>query len=292
LPSTTPAATDIFRRSTGPTVEPITTPPINHAPQHPVAVARALPVGERTLPYAGLVALTGLAWFYLVRMPMTPQDLGGLGARMLSVMPPRLADLWLTFMMWAVMMIAMMLPSASPMVMAYARVASARGSRPALRVWLFASGYIALWTLFGAAATAIQFALLDWSLISNALVTTPLVSAAILAAAGIYQLTPLKQMCLGRCQSPIGFLMTHWRDGAAGAFRMGLAHGAFCVGCCWMLMALLFATGVMNLAWVAAISVFVLLEKATPWGRAIANVSGVALIACSIAIALHLIVSG
>jgi predicted metal-binding membrane protein len=256
------------------------------APQ-PIAAVPALPIGERILLYGELAALSALAWLYLVRMPMKPQDLGGLGARMLSALPPRWADLWLTFMMWAVMMVAMMLPSVSPMVLAYARIASARGGRPALRVWLFASGYLAVWTLFSAAATAIQFAFLHWSLISNALVTTPIVGAVILAVAGIYQLTPLKSVCLGRCQSPIGFFMTNWRDGAAGALRMGLAHGAFCVGCCWMLMALLFVAGVMNLAWVAAISVFVILEKATPWRRAIANASGIALIASAIAIALR-----
>jgi predicted metal-binding membrane protein len=251
----------------------------------PIAPVPTLPLGEQVLLYAELTVLSALAWLYLVRMPMTPQDLGGLGARMLSALPPQWADLWLTFMMWAVMMVAMMLPSTSPMVMAYARIASARAGRPALRVWLFALGYLAIWTLFSVAATAIQFALVQSSLLSNALVTTPLVSAVILATAGVYQLTPLKDVCLGRCQSPIGFFMTHWRDGAAGAFRMGLAHGAFCVGCCWMLMALLFVAGVMNLAWVAAITVFVLLEKATPWSRAIANVSGVVLIACAIAIA-------
>jgi predicted metal-binding membrane protein len=220
-------------------------------------------------------------------MPMSPEDLGGLGARLLSALPPQWADLWLTFMMWTVMMVAMMVPSASPMVMSYARIARSRGARAGLRVWCFAAGYLAIWTLFSAAVTAIQFELQRHSLISNALVTTPLIGAAILAIAGIYQLTPLKEACLGRCQSPIGFFMTHWRDGAAGAFRMGLAHGAFCVGCCWMLMALLFVAGVMNLVWVAAITAFVLLEKVTPWGRAIANVSGVALIACAIALALH-----
>jgi predicted metal-binding membrane protein len=256
------------------------------APQ-PIAGAPALPISERILLCGELAALSALAWLYLVRMPMAPQDLGGLGARMLSALPPRWADWWLTFMMWAVMMVAMMLPSVSPMVIAYARIASARRGRPALRVWLFASGYLVVWTLFSAAATAIQFALLHWSLISNALVTTPLASAAILAAAGLYQLTPLKRVCLGRCQSPIGFFMTHWRDGAAGALRMGLAHGAFCVGCCWMLMALLFVVGVMNLAWVASISVLVLLEKATPWRCAIANASGIALIASAIAIAIR-----
>jgi len=218
---------------------------------------------------------------------MTPEDLGGFGARILSALPPQLADLSLVFMMWAVMMVAMMLPSAAPMVLAYARIASARGRNPTLRVWLFAFGYLAIWTLFSAAATLIQFVLARSSMLSNALVTTPLVSAAILVVAGVYQLTPLKEACLGRCQSPIGFFMTHWRDGAAGALRMGLSHGAFCVGCCWMLMALLFVAGVMNLAWVAAITIFVLLEKATRWGRAIANFSGVALIACAVVIAFR-----
>jgi predicted metal-binding membrane protein len=246
-----------------------------------------LPLGDRVLLYAELAVLSTLAWLYLVRMPMTPQDLGALGARMLSVLPPRVADLWLTFMMWAVMMVAMMLPSTVPMVMAYARIASARSGRPTLGAWLFACGYLAVWTLFSAAATALQFALALSSLLSNALVTTPLVSAALLVVAGIYQLTPLKEACLGRCQSPIGFFMTHWRDGTAGAFRMGLSHGAFCVGCCWMLMALLFVAGVMNLAWVAAITAFVLLEKATPWGRAIANLSGIVLIAGALVVAIR-----
>jgi len=260
---------------------------MTEAASQPIASAPVLPIGERIFLYGALAALTALAWLYLVRMPMTPQDLGGLYARMLSALPPRWADLWLNFMMWAVMMVAMMVPSATPMVMAFARVAGAHSTRPTLRICLFASGYIAVWTLFSAAATAIQFALLHWSLISNALVTTPLAGGAILAVAGIYQLTPLKQSCLGRCQSPIGFLMTHWRDGAAGALRMGLAHGAFCVGCCWMLMAVLFTVGVMNLAWVALLSAFVLLEKATAWPRAIANASGIALIASAIAVALR-----
>jgi predicted metal-binding membrane protein len=173
------------------------------------------------------------------------------------------------------------------MVAAYARIASTRGGRPTLRAWLFAVGYLAIWTIFSAAATAIQIALLRWSLLSNALVTTPIVSAVILAVTGIYQLTPLKEVCLSRCQSPIGFFMMHWRNSAAGALRMGLRHGAFCVGCCWMLMALLFVAGAMNLAWVAAITAFVLLEKATPWGRAIAHVSGVALIAGALVIAFR-----
>jgi predicted metal-binding membrane protein len=252
-----------------------------------IAIAPALPLGDRIILYGELALLSALAWLYLVRMPMTPQALGGLGARILSALPPQWAGLWLTFMMWAVMMVAMMLPSTAPMVMAYARIASAHGGHPNLRTWLFAFGYLAIWTLFSAGATALQFVLVQSSMLSNALVTTPIISAAILAVAGFYQLTPLKEACLGRCQSPIGFFMTHWRDGAPGALRMGLSHGAICVGCCWMLMALLFVAGVMNLAWVAAITVFVLIEKATPWGRAIANISGVALIAAAFLVAFH-----
>ncbi len=238
-----------------------------------------MPIGDRFLLWGGLAALTALAWLYLIRMPMSPQDLGGLGARMLSALPSRWVDWPLTFLMWAVMMVAMMVPSATPMVTAYARIASARGVRPALRVWCFVAGYIAAWTLFSVVATASQIALQQLAL------AAPLVGATILAVAGIYQFTRLKQACLSRCQSSIGFLMTHWRDGANGAFRMGLQHGAFCVGCCWMLMALLFVVGVMNLAWVATISALVLLEKATRWGNAIAKVSGAALIAGAIAIA-------
>jgi predicted metal-binding membrane protein len=141
-----------------------------------------------------------------------------------------------------------------------------------------------MWTLFSAAATAGQIALQRGALITSGFVTTPLISGIILAIAGLYQLTPLKQTCLSHCRSPIGFFMTEWRDGAAGAFKMGLKHGAFCVGCCWMLMALLFVLGVMNLLWVAAISVFVLLEKVTPYGRAIARVTGVAMLASGIAL--------
>jgi predicted metal-binding membrane protein len=160
----------------------------------------------------------------------------------------------------------------------YARIA--RGRKDGLaQEWLFAAGYIVVWTIFSAGATAGQLALQRAALLTGGLTATPLVSGVILAAAGIYQLTPLKDACLGHCRSPMGFFMTEWRDGAAGAFRMGLKHGAYCAGCCWMLMALLFVMGVMNLLWVAAISVLVLIEKATPFGRAIARASGIAMIA-------------
>jgi predicted metal-binding membrane protein len=250
----------------------------SHPPAEAMA-APALPLTDRIAIWGGLAGITAIAWLYLVRMPMTPAGLGGFGARILSAVPPRMANLWLNFMMWAVMMVAMMVPSASPMVLMYARIARSRKDVRAHGVWLFAVGYIVVWTIFSAAATAGQFALQRATLLTGGLTATPLIGGIILAAAGIYQLTPLKDACLGHCRSPMGFFMTEWRDGAAGAFRMGLKHGAYCAGCCWMLMALLFVMGVMNLLWVAAISMLVLIEKATPFGRAIARASGVAMIA-------------
>ena len=223
--------------------------------------------------WSGIIAITALAWTYLIIMPMGAQS--------------RLLDATLMFLMWAVMMVAMMLPSAAPMLSTYARIASPReGSRP-YHVWMFTAGYFVVWTAFSLAATVLQYALQSVSIISNGLRTTSIAGGVILVAAGIYQLTPLKNVCLKRCRTPIGFFMTNWRDGASGAFKMGLEHGAFCTGCCWLLMALLFVAGVMNLAWVAALSVLVLLEKAAPFGRAIALASGVAMIAAGLVLAIR-----
>ncbi|HLI78778.1 MAG TPA: DUF2182 domain-containing protein [Candidatus Binataceae bacterium] len=196
-------------------------------------------------------------------------------------------DATLMFLMWAVMMVAMMLPSAAPMLSTYARIASAREGSRAYHVWMFAAGYFVVWTGFSLAATILQYALQNVAIVSNGMRTGPTAGGVILAAAGIYQLTPLKSVCLKRCRTPIGFFMTNWRDGARGALAMGIEHGAFCTGCCWMLMALLFVAGVMNLAWVAAISVLVLLEKAAPYGRAIALASGVAMIAAGVILAIR-----
>ena len=182
--------------------------------------------------------------------------------------------MWLMFLMWAVMMVAMMLPGASPMLMMYVRIARGRGLAGGLNVWLLACGYIVVWTLFSALATITQTALQNASLVSDGLRATPLLGGLILVVAGVYQLTPLKTACLTHCRSPVGFFMTQWRDGMTGAVVMGIRHGAYCVGCCWLLMLVLFVTGVMNLLWVAAISVLVLVEKVSPYGKPIANAAG------------------
>jgi predicted metal-binding membrane protein len=259
------------------------------------ALASVLKMSDRLAIWGGLAALSGLAWLYLVRMPT---DMGG-GAGAMADMPgmPGMraaapmahpwspAALWLTFLMWAVMMVAMMLPSSAPMVTTYLRVAQARSRYARLHVWLFASGYVLAWTAFSVAATALQAALDRAAVLTGAMRVAPLLGGVILGLAGAYQLSPLKHVCLRKCQSPLGYLMTHWREGAAGAVEMGFRHGVFCVGCCWMLMALLFVAGVMNLLWVAALTAFVLIERATRWGGAIATASGFVLIACGLALA-------
>ncbi|HKN01499.1 MAG TPA: DUF2182 domain-containing protein [Candidatus Binataceae bacterium] len=255
------------------------------APQTSVPV---LPARERIVILTELAALTALSWLYLVRMPMSASDFGATAARLTSPLPPGVVDLWLVFMMWAVMMVAMMLPSAAPMVLMYARIARGRSQEGStLRAWIFVAGYIAVWTMFSVAATATQAILQRTAIVSNALATSSIVGAVILIAAGIYQITPMKQACLRYCQSPVAFFMTHWREGSRGAFKMGLDHGTFCVGCCWMLMLLLFVAGVMNLVWVAALTALVLIEKLLPYPRAIARTTGAALIASGLLLALR-----
>lgn len=185
------------------------------------------------------------------------------------------------FAMWAVMMAAMMLPSALPMIIAFTRLA-ARGGEPA-RAAVFVAAYLLVWTVFSAVATALQWVLqaVDW--VDPMIVSTsPLLSGTLLVIAGVYQFTPLKKVCLMSCRTPVGFLLGAWRPGSAGAFRMGLRHGLFCAGCCWAVMALLFVGGVMNLPWIAALSIVVAIEKLAPGGERIAMVLGVVLIAAGL----------
>jgi predicted metal-binding membrane protein len=235
---------------------------------------------DRLITAASLAGVVALAWLYLWRAgaPMH----AGEGASM--AMP-----LGLNFAMWAVMMAAMMLPSAAPTVLLYGamvRKNAERGTALA-SVWTFVSGYLLAWAAFGLVATLLQAALEHAGLLTTMMDSaSPWLTAGLLVAAGLYQLTPLKDLCLTSCRNPVRFLMTRWRPGAARALRMGLAHGAYCVGCCWLLMLLLFALGVMNLAWVALIAAFVAIEKLLPAGRLTARFAGVALIAVGLGVAV------
>jgi predicted metal-binding membrane protein len=180
--------------------------------------------------------------------------------------------------MWAVMMAAMMLPSALPMIVAFVDL-SARQGEPA-RGRNFVVAYILVWGVFSVAATAVQWVLQAQGWVDPMIVSrSAALSAGLLVVAGLYQFSPLKRLCLAGCRSPIGFLLGEWRGGASGGFVMGLRHGLFCVGCCWALMALLFVGGAMNLAWIAALSIAVAIEKLLPGGERLALALGLALIA-------------
>ncbi|HJR71297.1 MAG TPA: DUF2182 domain-containing protein [Gammaproteobacteria bacterium] len=256
-------------------------------------------VRDRLLIAATLAVLVALAWAYLVMlarrmgsdadvaavasMPGMPgmdgQSAGGPATRALA----------LTAFMWWTMMIGMMLPSAAPMVLLFGTVQRRQlaAENPSLRVGMFTLGYVVTWGAFSLLAAAAQTVLAERALLAPMdLTVTTRIGALLVALAGVYQLTPLKHVCLRRCRSPAEFLSSHWRPNTSGAVRMGIEHGLFCVGCCWLLMGLLFVVGVMNLFWVAAIAAFVLLEKIVPHGEAVARVSGVALLAFAVYLAL------
>ena len=194
--------------------------------------------------------------------------------------PWTVADGFITFGMWAVMMVGMMAGTAAPVLLLFAAALAGRGERGVPRaVLMFGLGYLIVWVGFSACAALAQWGLHRAAMLSPAMAaSSPRLAGAILIAAGAYQLTPFKGACLTHCRSPLGFLMTNWRDGTMGALRMGLGHGVYCLGCCWALMSVLFVVGVMNLVWVAALTVFVLAEKIAPAGALIARAAGAMMI--------------
>lgn len=173
---------------------------------------------------------------------------------------------------WAVMMAAMMFPAAAPMLLFFRRVSVQRRTNGIglMSVWVFAAGYLLVWTTVGVLTWLLVWLASDLAgLLGDAdrVTWVPLALGAILGVAGLYQLTPLKRICLDHCRSPLGFLMTHWRDGSGGALRMGVVHGAYCLGCCWALFAVLVAAGVMSLAWMLLLTLVIFAEKVLPLGR-------------------------
>jgi len=251
---------------------------------------------DRWIVGGAIAIIAALAWAYVLWLA-DDMDMGGMdmtGYRMIpagiGIMLPaddpwRPIEFTYVFLMWTVMMIGMMAPSAAPMILMYARVGrqwKAQG-RPFAATGWFAAGYLLAWIGFSLVATCLQWvveraALLD----SRMTLANNLVGALVLIAAGIYQWTPFKDICLVQCQSPLLFLMRHggFRDNARGSLALGFRHGGYCVGCCWLLMALLFLGGVMNVLWIALLALLVLLEKLTPAGRWIARAAG---LACAVA---------
>ena len=216
-----------------------------------------------------------LAWVWLFANPMPMDGVSGMdGMPAMADMPgmtafpdPWSADYLLaTFTMWALMMVAMMLPSAAPMILLHARIDRGTQAQRTRDSFLFVLCYVAVWTIFSALATLAQAALIDGGLLSSASLAfgSSMLRAGLLFAAAIWQLTSAKAACLEQCQSPLQFVMRYWRPGAGGAIRLGVRHGLFCLGCCWSLMLLLFVGGAMNLAWVAALAIVIFIEKIAP----------------------------
>jgi len=244
---------------------------------------------DRLLIGTCIALITGVAWAYLVHlnrhMTSSIEDNTMMAAMgMVMNQPWGARDLLLTFAMWAVMMVGMMAVPALPVLLLFAGMRTQRVDRGLVpTVPSFGFGYLIVWVAFSACATAAQWALHERALLSSTMTTSStLVAGLILIAAGAYQLTPLKTGCLARCQSPLGFLMSSWRDGSSGAFQMGLRHGIFCLGCCWALMAVLFVVGVMNLTWVGVLTVFILAEKLGPTGAHVSRAGGAILIALGV----------
>lgn len=250
---------------------------------------------ERLPIVLALLGITGLAWGYLFLVDRHMASMAGgmavpAGGMSNTMAMPAMtggftpwtpAYFTLAFAMWWVMMIGMMTPSAAPMILMYDRIR--RGNRArgvhAVPTGLFAAAYLTVWGGFSLVATAIQLGLESAALmLPMQRTTSPILGGALFIAAGLFQFTPLKDACLRHCRSPLSFLMGHWREGTRGALALGARHGLYCLGCCWVLMALLFVGGVMNLFWAAIVAIYVLAEKLFPAGRAIARWGGAAMI--------------
>jgi predicted metal-binding membrane protein len=256
---------------------------------------------DRAIVIAAIITISVLAWAYILWLvgqmsmmempaPATSSGTGGMNmpssasGSMIAAFEPAfrpwgVADFTLMFVMWAVMMVGMMTPSVAPMVLLYAAVGrkAAASGRPLASTGWFLAGYLSAWVALSLAATGVQ-----WTLTRLALLTPMMENASatfgafVLIAAGLYQWSPLKDTCLKQCQTPLGFLMSHggFRSEAAGALRLGAKHGLYCIGCCWMLMGLLFVGGIMNVLWIAGLAILVLLEKVVPTGRLIPRLAG------------------
>ncbi len=248
---------------------------------------------DRRVVLAALTTVIALSWGYLLfgagmgtsALEMTLVSQHGT-SRPTAGMPMMTPASWtfgyavLVFFMWWIMMLAMMLPSAAPMILLFATINrnQRETGHPYVATSVFALGYLAAWAGFSLVALMLQWGFERTGLLSPTLVASNVILAGVLLlAAGAYQLTPIKHACLSHCRSPHAFLGGHWRRGAQGALRMGLEHGAYCVGCCWFLMGLLFLGGVMNLYWIVGLALFVFFEKTVPAGHWLGSATGVAL---------------
>ncbi len=240
---------------------------------------------DRAFVIAGLAGVTAVAWTYMMYLARAMGKPTGIGMAMARMQAWGTGDFVLMFIMWAVMMVAMMTPSAAPMILTFCRIHRRRYEQrdPIVATGVFLAGYLVVWGVFSALATVAQWRLHHAALLSSMMVSnSPLFGGMLLIGAGVFQFTAIKNACLTHCRSPIGFFMTEWREGTRGAFYMGVHHGIYCVGCCWLLMALLFVAGVMNLLWVAVIAAYVFVEKLVPAGNRVGRAVGWCTIAAGV----------
>lgn len=238
---------------------------------------------DRAIVISGIAIVSVLAWTYMVYMAWGMKNVDmGMEMSLPQMQSWGVVNFFLMFMMWTVMMVAMMVPSATPMVLMFASIYRKRYEQeePVVSTGMFLLGYLLAWAWYSVLATLGQWGLHSVALLSPTMVSTsPILGGSLLLAAGIFQFTPLKNACLTRCRSPLGFLLNEWREGSRGAFIMGLRSGNYCVVCCWALMSLMFVVGVMSLLWMAIIAAFVLAEKIVPKGYWVNRISGLLLIA-------------
>ncbi len=232
---------------------------------------------QRNIVTASLLVLAAACWLVVIRQAGVTQ---GMGLTMGMTLP-------LFLLAWVAMMVAMMFPTAAPMIVMFSTVAAGKQQRaqPFVPTWVFVSAYLTVWVGFGVVAYAAATGLGALAMQSPWLMTNaPRLGGAVLVVAGLYQLSPVKNLCLTKCRSPLSFLLTSWRDGYRGTFVMGLKHGAYCLGCCWLLFAILFPLGVMNIAAMVGLTLLIFAEKSLPYGSAITRVAGVALLAYGVVV--------
>ncbi len=234
---------------------------------------------SKNITFFVLVVISILAWVYLWIDASKMNSMSGMNK--MNSSPWSIEIIFSNFLMWSIMMVAMMIPSAIPAISLYESMVKKNAEREIFlpAVWIFVLGYILIWTAFSLVITVIQalFLSLDWinmMLVSKSIFLT----SAILIMAGIYQWLPIKSICLEKCRTPLNFFLGNWKKGNSGALLMGIEHGSFCLGCCWVLMFMLFLAGVMNLIWVALITVFVFIEKVFPKGNLIGKTAGIIMI--------------
>ncbi len=243
---------------------------------------RALLPRQRNLILGVLLLLAASAWAVLIWQAAMGDGMAmGSGGLTMGLAAP------LFLAIWIVMMVAMMFPTAAPMILMFAAIAAGKRQRgqPFVPTWIFVGAYLLVWSLFGIVAYALALGAEQLAVASPwLLLHAAWVGGTVLILAGIYQLSPLKHVCLAKCRTPLQFILGSWRDGRGGAFHMGLAHGLYCLGCCWLLFVILFPLGVMNVAVMAAITALIFAEKSLPAGRRIGQAAAVALIAYGVVV--------